>query len=222
MSKELLECIELASMATLFIFASIVAVGLVCESEHFSPSINWAGECLVVIGVVGETLALGCIFFSSRRLLSIDAYQLATVQKRAADAELEATRLGSIITGLNLTPLQLGNIAKLREQFRGARITVGASTGDATAGLIAWQIRDALEKEAGLKVSDISNGMRQIDHLDLGIHIYSTSNDRLQSAIMDALNGGIMPVFHHPIAELPIPIVTSVTVLVCVRPIAIR
>jgi hypothetical protein len=217
MSKELLETIELASMASLFIFASFVILGLACESEHFHPRTNWVGESLVIIGVAGQTLVLGGVFFSSRRLLAIDEHQVEILQKRAADAELRAASLSSIITGFDLTPPQLGKLAKLREQFRGTRIAIGALAEDTTGASVASQIRNALEKEGGLEVTSLPDGMPRMRQLDWGIHIYSPANDRLKSALTDALKGGIMPVFNHPVAELPATPSTRVSVIISAK-----
>jgi hypothetical protein len=220
MSKELIESVELASMAILFICAGIVALGLICESQHFRPTINWAGECLVLIGVVGQTLAVGCVFFSGRRLLSINEYHIEILEKRAGEAELEAVRLSSIVRGLNVPPFQMSHIAKLGSQFRGEHLTLSAFAGDGSGALLAWQIRNVLEKEAGLQVADVPGGIRSGAYLKLGIHIYGRGNDRFQAALTDALDNEIMPVFNHRTAELPIPQPTSVTVIVCVQPFA--
>jgi hypothetical protein len=83
MAKESLELLEAVSISALFVFSAILVIGLICESKRFGEHIQRIGETLVILGVAGEMLADGGIFFSSGRLRALDETRIAVLNRQA-------------------------------------------------------------------------------------------------------------------------------------------
>jgi hypothetical protein len=85
----------------LLLFGIVLVFGLIGEfSERWKHYIK-VFELMVIIGVAGELLADGAIFLFSARLQTISDHEVASLNRDAAQAKLEAETLQLEISGAN-------------------------------------------------------------------------------------------------------------------------
>jgi hypothetical protein len=146
----------LASEVFLFLFGAVLVLGLIGEYRESWKRHIKKFEMLVIIGVAGELLADGGVFFFSERLQTIAETEISDTNRRAAEAnrrageaEQRAAELLQDIQPRYLSREEMNKIATDLRPFSGCGLFIATHWVDAEAIELAKQIRSAL-RQAGI------------------------------------------------------------------------
>jgi hypothetical protein len=171
------------------------------------------GWLLIVVGVGGECLAEGFLFKADELVIKFDeivlmdtttkagtaleraaraeltarAFQLqiAKVNERAAQLDLERTKLEAIIAPRSLTLEQQQKIADICRKFQGHPASVVSYSTDAEASGLASQIIAVLHA-AGVPVVDNTATVMPLGGFEIGIHVRAPNEEKDFAVAIDS------------------------------------
>ncbi len=127
-----------ASEVALLVFGLLLVAGLIGELKSRTKIFEW----LVIIGVAGELLGDGGIFLFSRSLQSIEASEIATLNREVTRANERAQHLTFALQPRSLSQLQIREITEACRPFAkpGVKVLVLTTLGPGLSlGLQIWK-----------------------------------------------------------------------------------